>query len=175
MDRSPLLHPDRLFASDPRQRDIARELHASVRHLPIVSPHGHTDPNWFADNKPFPDASELLDQARSLPVAHAVQPGIELQSLGLAPTDDGDRVEDPARVWQIFADHCHLFRGTPTSLWMNHVLGVFAIDEPLEQRYGPGDLRRHKPPAGDPNSVPGPCSSDSTSSHRHHGIASGYP
>ena len=132
MDRSPLLHPDRLFASDPRQRDIARELYASVRHLPIVSPHGHTDPNWFADNKPFPDASELLIKPDHYLLRMLYSQGIELQSLGLAPTDEGDRVEDPARVWQIFADHYHLFRGTPTSLWMNHVLGeVFAIDEPL--------------------------------------------
>jgi glucuronate isomerase len=28
--------------------------------LPIVSPHGHTDPQWYADNEPFTNASALL-------------------------------------------------------------------------------------------------------------------
>ena len=42
---SPLrLHPDRLFPAEPRTRDIARGLYGGVRDLPIVSPHGHTDP-----------------------------------------------------------------------------------------------------------------------------------
>ena len=32
------LHPDRLFASDPRQRELARALYDTVKNLPIVSP-----------------------------------------------------------------------------------------------------------------------------------------
>src|SRR3546814_8580549 len=54
------LHTDRLFPAEPRTRDIARALHATVRDLPIVSPHGHTDPRWFAYDDPFPNPSELL-------------------------------------------------------------------------------------------------------------------
>ena len=53
-------HPDRLFSSDPAQRDFSRELYATIKQLPIVSPHGHTDPQWYADNKPFTNASALL-------------------------------------------------------------------------------------------------------------------
>ena len=45
-----MLHPDRLFSADPAERAIARRLYAEVRDLPIVSPHGHTDPRWFAEN-----------------------------------------------------------------------------------------------------------------------------
>ncbi len=37
-------HPDRLFPADPRTRDIARALYGPIKDLPIVSPHGHTDP-----------------------------------------------------------------------------------------------------------------------------------
>ena len=44
------LHSDRLFPADPTVRDIARRLYAAIRDLPIISPHGHTDPQWFADN-----------------------------------------------------------------------------------------------------------------------------
>ena len=54
------LHPDRLFPADAATRDLARRLYATVRDLPIVSPHGHTDPQWFADDTPFANASALL-------------------------------------------------------------------------------------------------------------------
>ncbi|MBN9143928.1 MAG: glucuronate isomerase, partial [Novosphingobium sp.] len=54
------LHPDRLFPADPGVRAVARELYSSVAGLPIVSPHGHTDPSWFAKNETFGNATELL-------------------------------------------------------------------------------------------------------------------
>src|SRR3546814_401254 len=54
------LHPDRLFPADTTTRAIARRLYAEIEHLPIISPHGHTDPAWFADNAPFSDAASLL-------------------------------------------------------------------------------------------------------------------
>ena len=54
------LHPDRLFPADPGVRALARALHATVADLPILSPHGHTDPRWFAENAPFADASSLF-------------------------------------------------------------------------------------------------------------------
>ena len=54
-------HPDRLFPNDRATRDIARELYAYIRELPIVSPHGHTDPSSFALNKPFPNAVDLQE------------------------------------------------------------------------------------------------------------------
>ena len=73
MTRPLRLHPDRLFASDPVQRDIARTLYAAVADLPIVSPHGHTDPHWFATDAAWENAAELLltgqhrdDQAETL-------------------------------------------------------------------------------------------------------------
>ena len=42
------LHPDRLFPAEPGVRGLARSLYSEVAALPIVSPHGHTDPAWFA-------------------------------------------------------------------------------------------------------------------------------
>ena len=138
MASSPLLHPDRLFSSDPQQREFARELYASVRDLPIISPHGHTNPDWFADNKPFPNASELLIKPDHYLLRMLYSKGVSLSSLGLAPADGGPYEEDPAQVWQTFADHYHLFCGTPTRLWMDHVLGeVFAIDQQLDSATAP--------------------------------------
>ncbi len=129
---SAILHPDRLFASCPAQRGIARELYQSIATLPIVSPHGHTDPRWFADNEPFANATALLIQPDHYLLRMLFSQGISLDALGLARADGTGGEADPAAVWQLFADHYHLFRGTPTRLWMDHVFGVvFGIDAPL--------------------------------------------
>ena len=123
-------HADRLFASCPEQRAIARELYQTVARLPLVSPHGHTDPRWFADNEAFANATELLIQPDHYLLRMLYSQGISLDALGIARSD-GTRLDaDPAAVWQIFADHYFLFRGTPTRLWMDYVFGeVFGIDE----------------------------------------------
>jgi glucuronate isomerase len=58
---SPLrLDPDRLFPAEPRTRAIARALYGPVSGLPIIRPHGHTDPAWFATNAPFADPASPL-------------------------------------------------------------------------------------------------------------------
>ena len=55
-----LTDPDRLFPVEPRIRNLARAMYDSVRDLPIISPHGHCEPRWFAENKRFPNPAELL-------------------------------------------------------------------------------------------------------------------
>jgi glucuronate isomerase len=52
MPRPLELHPDRLLPADTGIRAIARELYSYVEQAPIVSPHGHTDPAWFAQTSP---------------------------------------------------------------------------------------------------------------------------
>ena len=59
MPRTTINHPERLFPADPGVRRIASDLYQTVRDLPIVSPHGHTDPAWFALDERFPDAFDL--------------------------------------------------------------------------------------------------------------------
>ncbi|TMG96100.1 MAG: glucuronate isomerase, partial [Betaproteobacteria bacterium] len=39
---------------------VSRRLYETVRDLPILGPHGHTDPKWFAENERFSDPSTLL-------------------------------------------------------------------------------------------------------------------
>jgi glucuronate isomerase len=128
------LHPDRLFASCQQQREIARELYDAVASLPVVSPHGHTDPRWFADNLPFANATELLIQPDHYLLRMLFSQGVTLAELGISPVK-GDFVDaDPAQVWQIFARYYPLFRGTPTRLWMEHVLGeVFSLEGRLDE------------------------------------------
>ena len=88
---SPLLtlHKDRLFPSDPTQRSIARTLYAEVRNLPIISPHGHTNPQWFADNLPFSDPARLFIIPDHYVYRMLYSQGIALESLGIPRADDG--------------------------------------------------------------------------------------
>jgi glucuronate isomerase len=81
------LHEDRLFPSDPAQRGIARRLYAEVRALPILSPHGHTDPQWFAENQPFPDPSTLLIIPDHYVYRMLYSQGVPLEALGVARKD----------------------------------------------------------------------------------------
>jgi glucuronate isomerase len=126
------LNPDRLFSPEPAARDLARRLYATVKDLPIVSPHGHTDPQWFADDAPFANASALLITPDHYVFRMLYSQGVRLEDLGI-PRRDGQPVATDARaIWRIFASHYHLFRGTPTRLWLDHALHtVFGIDERL--------------------------------------------
>jgi glucuronate isomerase len=133
MPRIPLaLDPDRLFPADPATRALARRLYATVANRPIVSPHGHTDPRWFADDEPFVDASALFITPDHYVFRMLYSQGIALEDLGI-PRRDGKAVEqDPRKIWRTFAEHYHLFRGTPTRLWLDHAFAtVFGIDERL--------------------------------------------
>lgn len=122
-------HPERLFPADTTLRGIASELYESVRDLPIVSPHGHTDPAWFALDEQFPDAVELLIKPDHYLVRMLYSQGIALESLGIEPLDGGEAETDSRRIWRIFAENYHLFAGTPSRIWLDQVFNeVFALD-----------------------------------------------
>ncbi|MFC5358716.1 glucuronate isomerase [Azospirillum himalayense] len=127
-----MLHPDRLFPSDPTQRDIARRLYAEVGHLPIISPHGHTDPSWFAKNEAFPNPASLFVVPDHYAFRMLYSQGVTLESLGV-PRKDGGAVEsDPRKIWRQLAQNWHLFRGTPTRMWLDHAFEtVFGVTERL--------------------------------------------
>ena len=126
------LHPDRFFDPDETVRKIARTLYQSVKDLPIVSPHGHVDPEILATNKPFPDPTELIIIPDHYIFRLLYSQGIPLEELGI-PALDGSPVEkDHRKIWQRFADHFYLFSGTPTGVWLQHEFSeVFGIDEKL--------------------------------------------
>ena len=132
MNKKDSLHPDRLFPPDATTRDIARRLFTSVENLPIISPHGHTDPSWFALNDPFPNAVDLLLIPDHYLVRMLYSQGVAMESLGV-PTIDGTAVEsDKRKIWQTFAHHYYLFRGTPSRTWLDHVFHeVFGLGQSL--------------------------------------------
>jgi glucuronate isomerase len=126
------LNPDRLFSPDSTQRTLARALYATVRDLPIVSPHGHTDPQWYADNEPFSDASALFITPDHYVFRMLYSQGIRLEDLGIPRRDGGPVEQDARKIWRTFAAHYHAFRGTPTRIWLDHAFHeVFGIRERL--------------------------------------------
>jgi len=128
----PLLHEDRLLPANPDIRAIARELYELVRDLPIISPHGHTDPAWFALNEPFPDAASLLVVPDHYLFRMLYSQGVPMEAMGV-PNADGDTgTFEPRKVWRTFADHYYLFSGTPSRIWLDHVFQhVFGLEEKL--------------------------------------------
>jgi len=126
------LHPDRLLPADPATRDVARALYATVKDLPIVSPHGHTDPQWFAGDAPFGNASALFITPDHYVFRMLYSQGVRLEDLGIARADGGPVETDARRIWRTFAAHFHLFRGTPTRSWLDHAFHEgFGIRERL--------------------------------------------
>jgi glucuronate isomerase len=127
-----MLHEDRLFPTDPATRAIARRLYADVRDLPIISPHGHTDPRWFAENLPFADPAQLFVTPDHYVFRMLYSQGVRLEDLGVPRADGGAQEVDPRRVWRLFAQHYRLFAGTPTRLWLDHAFEtLFGLEERL--------------------------------------------
>jgi glucuronate isomerase len=129
----PLLHPDRLFPANPTTRAIAQRLYATIQHLPVISPHGHTQAAWFAENKPFADPTSLF----LLPDHYIYrmlysQGDITLEQLGIGTGTAERPVENPRAIWRLFAERYFLFRGTPTRLWLDYVFQeLFGLEDRL--------------------------------------------
>ena len=127
MNRPLRLHPDRLFPADPATRSLARELYETVADLPILSPHGHTDPHWFAANTSFGNASDLLLRPDHYLLRMLYSQGVSLEALGVGA------VADPRESWRVFSANYHLFRATPSRLWLDWVFAeIFGLTERLD-------------------------------------------
>ncbi len=124
-----VLHEDRFFDPDPSIRRAARAVYEDIRDLPLICPHGHVDPRLLAENAPFPEPTALLIIPDHYIFRMLYSRGVPLESLGV-PTRDGTPVErSPRKIWQLFAEHYYLFRGTPTGAWLDHELAeVFGIE-----------------------------------------------
>ncbi|WP_227268556.1 glucuronate isomerase [Roseobacter weihaiensis] len=129
-----LTDPDRLFPAEARSREVARALYESVAELPIISPHGHCDPRWFAQNTAFKDPADLFVVPDHYVFRMLISQGVRPETLGIPRLDGGAVERDPRAIWRRFARHFHLFRGTPSALWLNHAFQyVFALEEPLSE------------------------------------------
>ena len=116
------MNPDRFLSPDPATRDIARDLYQAVSKLPIVSPHGHVDPRLFADpNATFGTPADLFIIPDHYVTRMLYSQGIPLEAL---------LTGDHRNIWKLFCENFHLFRGTPSGIWLTHELSeVFGVDE----------------------------------------------
>jgi glucuronate isomerase len=129
----PILSPDRFFHPDPAQRRVARDLYQAIAGLPLICPHGHVDPAIFVDpDYRFGSPAELLIIPDHYVTRMLYSAGVPLEALGVPRLDGGPVEQDHRKIWRTFAEHCHLFRGTPSGAWLAAELAeVFGVTEKL--------------------------------------------
>jgi glucuronate isomerase len=128
------LPEDRFFGPDTRQKDVALELYDQVMDLPLICPHGHVDPFLFSDPEArlgTPD--ELFIVPDHYVTRMLYSQGIPLNQLGIPEVHPaGPNLVKPnhREIWGHFCKYFHLFRGTPSGIWLAHELSlVFDIME----------------------------------------------
>jgi glucuronate isomerase len=122
------LHPDRLLPADQGVRDIARRVYATVKDLPIVSPHGHVDARLLLDDEPFTDPATLLVTPDHYVTRLLHASGVPLADLGVGQetlTEAQSR-----RAWRLLCENWSVFRGTPVRFWLESELAeIFDVTE----------------------------------------------
>lgn len=128
------LPEDRFFGPDPQQKEIATYLFRHIADLPLICPHGHIDPAIFVDEYySFGSPVDLLIIPDHYIFRMLYSQGIPLERLGILRQNTKVETEiDHRKIWQIFVEHLYLFRGTPTSIWLNYELRlIFGIEQDL--------------------------------------------
>jgi glucuronate isomerase len=121
-----VLGNSRLLPQSNGEKAIAEQLYALVKDLPIISPHGHVDPNLLLENQAFSDPAELF-----LYFDHYITRLLHADGVDLAllrkPKTDPDSAH-AKRAWKIFCERWHLFAGTSSGYWFMHSLdNIFGI------------------------------------------------
>ncbi len=128
------LHKDRLFPAEEKTRGIARSLYEGIKDLPIISPHGHTDPSWYAGNINFSNPAELFIIPDHYLIRMLCSQGYSHSELGVKALDGGPYETNPRKIWNILAANYHLFMGAPTRMWLDYVFSeIFEIKEDLDR------------------------------------------
>jgi len=121
-----MVHPDRLLPAEPSERAIARRLYDAVSDLPVISPHGHVDPQLLLDNEPFPDPATLFVTPDHYVTRLLHADGVVLDALGVG---QGPLSEDASRsAWRLMCQRWNLYRGTPVRFWLEAELAdIFGV------------------------------------------------
>jgi len=116
------MEPNRFFSPIPEIRNLAREIYEPAAALPIVSPHGHVSPRLFSD----PAASFGSPADLFIIPDHYVTRMFYSQGIPFESLLEGDHRE----IWRLFCRNFHLFRGTPSGIWlMDELALIFGVDE----------------------------------------------
>jgi glucuronate isomerase len=123
----------RFLGTDVRLAELAYSIYEPARALPLVCPHGHVDAALFSDpNYRFGSPAELFIIPDHYVVRMLYSRGVAMEDLGVPRRDGGPVETDHRAIWRRFARNFHLFRGTPTGIWIADELhDIFGIDAPL--------------------------------------------
>lgn len=115
-----------LFPSDPATRELAAHLYGLVKELPIISPHGHVDPQLLLKNEPFGNPAELF-----IYFDHYITRLLHAEGFSLEELGKGDlSIESAQRAWLILCSNWHLLAGTASGYWLTHSLyDLFGIEK----------------------------------------------
>ncbi|GAA5075433.1 glucuronate isomerase [Roseibacterium beibuensis] len=97
----------------------AAAIFEAIADLPIISPHGHCDPSWWAKDSAFPDPAALLVTPDHYLFRMLYSLGERLEDLGIGAAPGS---VDSRAVFRCFARHWDAFLGTPTRGWLEHTL-----------------------------------------------------
>lgn len=119
-------YPESRYFSPGPTLGAALEIYRQIADLPILCPHGHVDPRLFSGAAGFGSPTDLLIRPDHYVFRMLYSHGISLEALGIAALQQGERLveTDHRKIWQLFADNFHLFRGTPSGMWLTHELRV---------------------------------------------------
>jgi glucuronate isomerase len=114
----------RLLPVEPAVRAVAEALYERVAKLPIISPHGHVDPQLLLKNEPFSNPAELFIYFDHYVTRILHSAGFSLEDLGKGKNTD------PRKAWSILCGNWNLFAGTSSGYWLTHEFStLFGITE----------------------------------------------
>ena len=134
-------------------------------------------------NAPFPNASaRFITPDHTCPELYSQ--GVRLEDLGIPRKPDSNLIPKPAgmpsapvetdarKIWRTFAEHYHLFRGTPTRIWLDHAFRtIFGMEERLSAENADRYFDRINAALATPAFRPRAWSNASTSDDRHDRVA----
>lgn len=127
---------NRFLSPNAPHHDVAQDLYQSVKSLPLICPHGHVDPTILTDpDYQWGTPVDVLIIPDHYIFRMLYSQGIRLESLGIPRLNQGAVEGDHRKIWQTVCDHWHLFRGTPTGVWLRDELReIFGIDAKINSQ-----------------------------------------
>jgi len=116
-----------------RAPQLADDLFALTRSLPLVCPHGHVPVELLADSRDgveWTDPAALFVTGDHYVLRMLYSLGVSPEALGMVGGDGGPvgPLAAPREVWRTFCTYRDAFAGTPTGYWVRRTLqSVFGL------------------------------------------------
>lgn len=126
-------HQDRYFGCSTDALSLARQLYKVMAKFPILSPHGHVNPELLASNKAFTDPVALLITPDHYITRLLASQGVSYEALNIPTLKGGAGNQNSAEeIWKLLATNWVAFAGTPSRMWFEEILTeIFEINLPF--------------------------------------------